>query len=43
MKKSLYTESQIIKVLHYVEGVRMIKDVCRECGYEPVLVDRFYV
>jgi len=32
MKKSRYTESQIIKVLHEVEGGRMIKDVCREYG-----------
>lgn len=30
MKKSRYTESQIIKVLNEVEGGRMIKDVCRE-------------
>jgi putative transposase len=32
MKKTRYTESQIIKVLHEVEGGRMIKDVCREYG-----------
>ncbi len=32
MKKSRYTESQIIKVLNEVEGGRMIKDVCREYG-----------
>ena len=32
MKKSCYTESQIIKVLHEVEGGWMIKDVCREYG-----------
>ena len=30
MKKTRYTERQIIKVLHEVEGGRMIKDVCRE-------------
>ena len=30
MKKSRYTESQIIKVLHEVKGGKMIKDVCRE-------------
>ena len=33
MKKTRYTESQIIKVLNEVEGGRMIKDVCRESGY----------
>jgi len=32
MKKTRYTESHIIKALHEVEGVRMIKDVCREYG-----------
>ena len=32
MKKSRYTESQIIKVLNEVEGERMVKDVCREYG-----------
>jgi putative transposase len=32
MKKSCYTEGQIIKVLHEVEGGLMIKGVCREYG-----------
>jgi|TARA_Y100000294_G_scaffold117971_1_gene109537 putative transposase len=32
MKKTRYTESQIIKVLNEVEGGRKIKDVCREYG-----------
>ena len=32
MKKTFYTESQIIKVLREVEGGRVIKDVCREYG-----------
>jgi putative transposase len=32
MKKTRYTESQIIKVLHEVEGGRSVKDVCREYG-----------
>ena len=32
MKKSRYTESQIIKVLKEVEGGRKVKEVCRECG-----------
>ena len=32
MKKSRYSESQIIKILKEVEGGRMVKDVCREYG-----------
>ena len=32
MKKSRYTESQIIKVLNEVEGGRKIEDICREYG-----------
>jgi putative transposase len=32
MKKTRYTESQIIKVLNEVEGGRSVKDVCREYG-----------
>lgn len=32
MKKSRYTESQIIKVLNEVEGGRQVKDICREYG-----------
>ena len=32
MKKTRYTESQIIKVMNEVEGGRMVKDVCREYG-----------
>jgi putative transposase len=32
VKKSRYTESQIIKVLNEVEGGRKIKDICREYG-----------
>jgi putative transposase len=32
MKKTRYTETQIIKVLKEVEGGRMIKDICREYG-----------
>ena len=30
MKKSRYTESQVIKVVHEVKGGKMIKDLCRE-------------
>ena len=30
MKKSRYTESQIVKALKEVEGGRNIKDLCRE-------------
>lgn len=32
MKKSRFTESQIIKVLKEVEGGRQVKEVCREHG-----------
>ena len=30
MKKTRYTETQIIKILREIEGGRMVKDVCRE-------------
>ena len=32
MKKSRYTETQIIKVLKEVGGGRLVKEVCREYG-----------
>ena len=32
MKKSRYTETQIVKILKEVEGGRLIKEVCREYG-----------
>lgn len=32
MKKSRYSESQIVKILKEVEGARLVKKVCRECG-----------
>ena len=32
MKKARYTETQIIKILHEVEGSRLVKEVCREYG-----------
>tara|TARA_Y100001960_G_scaffold204013_1_gene213088 strand:- start:865 stop:1260 length:396 start_codon:yes stop_codon:yes gene_type:complete len=32
MKKSRFTETQIIKVLKEVEGGRQVKEVCREVG-----------
>jgi putative transposase len=41
MKKSRYTESQIIKVLREVEGGRMIKDVCRKYGISEATYDNW--
>ena len=32
MKKSRFSEHQIIKILKEVEAGRMAKEVCRECG-----------
>jgi putative transposase len=32
MKKARYSETQIIKILHEIEGGRLVKDVCREYG-----------
>lgn len=32
MRKSKFTESQIVKTLKQVEGGRQVKDVCRELG-----------
>ena len=32
MKKSRFTESQIVSILKQVEGGRTVKDVCREFG-----------
>jgi putative transposase len=32
MKKTRYSETQIIKILHEVEGSRQVKEVCREYG-----------
>ena len=32
MKKSRYTETQIVKILKEVEGGRLIKEICREYG-----------
>ena len=37
MKKSRYTETQIIKVLKEVEGGRLVKEVCREYGISDVI------
>ncbi len=32
MKKSRYTETQIVKILKEVENGRLVKEVCREYG-----------
>ena len=32
MKKSRYTESQIVKILKEVEAGRLVKEICREYG-----------
>ena len=32
MKKSRYSEIQIVKILKEVEGGRLVKEVCREYG-----------
>jgi len=33
MKKSRFSEPQIVKILKEVEGGRAVKDVCREYGF----------
>ena len=32
MKRSRFTEAQIVRILKEVEGGRMVKEVCREYG-----------
>ncbi len=36
MKKSRYTESQIVKILKEVEASRLVKEVCREYDISEV-------
>lgn len=36
MRKSKFTESQIVATLKQVEGDRQVKDVCRELGISDV-------
>ena len=35
MKKSRFTETQIVAILQAVEGGRLIQEVCREYGISP--------
>ncbi|WP_416203789.1 transposase [Xanthomonas euvesicatoria] len=37
MRKSKFTESQIVATLKQVEGGRQVKDVCRELDVPPIL------
>lgn len=34
MQRSRFTETQIVKILNEVEGGRLVKDVCREHGFQ---------
>jgi putative transposase len=36
MKKSRYSETQIVKILKEVEGGRLVKEVCRDYGISDV-------
>ena len=43
MRKSKFSESQIVKILKEVEGGRTAKDVCREYGIHPTTYSRWTV
>ncbi len=37
MKKSRYSESQIVRILKEVEGGRLVKEVCQEYGISDAI------
>ena len=41
MKRSRFTEAQIVRILKEVEGGRMVKEVCREYGMSDATYDNW--